>query len=181
MNKLNDSERAHYEETITRLQSATTLQKMLLFFIAIVAFVGLIITVRAAQEDRREANLAIQRQSVLIQEIKRTSEEQNKLRSQQLDELNKHMDYIVLFFTHEERQNLTLEDIDNCVFSRSNGSTLRIESNSITNNIQQSQPEQPQVQQKPNEEKSQEQPKPEQPQNERRCTIDILGIKLICN
>jgi cell division protein FtsN len=118
---LNDSERQHYEQAITALQKANTLQKLLIWFIAVCAAIGLVVTVRSAHDARITAERSNEGTQQVLQEIKRTSKEQDELRGKQIDTVNRHLDCIVQFFAREDRASLSISDINTCSISANDG------------------------------------------------------------
>lgn len=179
---LSDSERIQYEKTIKKLSVADKLQKILLWFIAIVAAIGLMVTINAAGDARQEAKESDVRQEQLLNEIRKNGEEQRKVIYEQLRIVRLQMDCVVLFFTQVNRENLTIEDITECTFQRESDienapSPLFIDNappevspTPIPQPSPQPQPTPPPVNQPPEEE---EPPTP-------NCVVDILFVHLLC-
>lgn len=101
---LTDSERGHYEKSIGKLQQASTLEKILLWVIAIAAITAAVFSYQGKQKALESAEAAQERQNQLLAEIKNST-----------DEIDRHLDCIVVFFTHPNRADLSIKDIDNCV------------------------------------------------------------------
>lgn len=154
---LNESERGHYERSIGKLQQASTLEKLLLWIIAGIAITAAVFSYQGKQNALDAAKAAEERQSQLLTEIKNST-----------DEVDRHLDCIVVFFTHPDRANLTIKDIENCVVANGDviipikGSTPDVDVIIVPNPNspapEQSQPSSPPVENEPPVQPPQERP-----------------------
>lgn len=115
---LTSSERSHYEETITKLSGASSLQKGLIWFIVLVVLLALGLQIKSSNDAVKRANAASEKRTQIVQTVQRTTDEQNKLIESQLATVNRHIDCVISFFTVTDRANLTIEDIDNCTLNK---------------------------------------------------------------
>lgn len=104
---LNDSERQAYEKQISKLSKASTLEKALLWLI--------LLTVIGMGFFMYKSNLEAQERRT---EIVKAIQEQNTAIKNKTDEINRHLDCIVVFFTNAQRQELSIKDIDKCVLQK---------------------------------------------------------------
>lgn len=125
---ISDAERDNYEKTITRLQKANSLSRILVVLIFIMVAIGLFLIFQSNNQQAKRAAESSRQNAKILAEIQKTSNEQNKLTTEQLTTVNRHIDCIVLFFTNPNRANLKIDDINSCTFNQS-ASIIPTESN----------------------------------------------------
>lgn len=119
MEQLTDSERNHYEQTISRLSGASTLTKGLLILVVILLTINAGILYNNGIQQRNRSRLSVKRNQTLISTIQKNDKSQNALIQSQLNTVNRHIDCVISFFTVQDRLNLTITDIDNCTLNKS--------------------------------------------------------------
>jgi type II secretory pathway pseudopilin PulG len=101
---LTETERGAYEKAIGKLQQANVLEKLLLFMIFGLALTAAVFGYIANQNAIKAAEEATKQQQEVIEKIEERTER-----------IDRHLDCVVVFFTSENRQDLTIKDIDKCV------------------------------------------------------------------
>lgn len=119
---VSNTERDNYDKSVGRLAQASQLEKLLLWFIAVIAAIGLIVTVVGVNNQNDANKAAITRQTQELAAQKKTIDTLVTLgnqRSAQINDLQNHVDCLFKLATQPGHSNIAITDITGCQLTTS--------------------------------------------------------------